>query len=186
MTEPLGGAKRKAVRVWLPEGSWVDFFTGRVAGGGEISRSTALADFPLYLRHGNAIAYNFRAPNVWSTPWRANDLSRPDRVGFLSAPRTGQRATARADETTFTANARASSVSIVVSRPRRETALRLVGSRKVCGATIGNKVLHRVRDAAGLRLRTRGWTSSNSETLVKLPGTPARQALKLTFCKQRQ
>jgi alpha-glucosidase (family GH31 glycosyl hydrolase) len=170
--------------VWLPEGSWVDLFTGRVVGGGTTSRRTTLADFPLYLRQGAAIAYNFRAPNVWSSPWRANDLARRDRVGFLYAPLTGQRATARSDETTFTAQPSTSAISIVLARPRRETAFRLVGSPRVCAATAGGKVLRRATNQAAFRGQPRGWMSSNAETVVKLSGTPASHQLKLTFCNR--
>lgn len=184
VTEPLDATleRREAIHVWLPEGSWVDLFTGRIVGGGNVLRETSLADFPLYLRQGNAIAYNFRAPNVWSSPWRANDLTRPDRVGFLYAPLTGRRATARAGETTFTAHPSANVVSIVLSRPRRETAFRVIGSRKVCRATLGGKVLLQAASPAALRMRASGWASSNGETLVKLRGTPARHTLKLRSC----
>jgi alpha-glucosidase (family GH31 glycosyl hydrolase) len=185
VTEPLGATvdTRRPMRVWLPEGGWIDLFTGRVVRGGDVSRQTSLADFPLYLRQGNAIAYNFRAPNVWSSSWRINDLDRPDRIGFLYAPLAGRRATARAGATTFTARAGSDAITLVLSRPRRETAVRLVGARTICRATLGDKVLRRVGSAAGLRGRALGWTSRRGESVLKLHGVPARHELKLIFCK---
>jgi alpha-D-xyloside xylohydrolase len=186
VTQPLGAGldQRRPVVVWLPAGGWIDFFTGRVVRGGNVARQTSLADFPLYLRQGDAIAHNFRAPDIWSSPWRVNDLDRSDRVGFLYAPLAGRHATARAGATTFTARAGAKVVSIVVSRPRRETAVRLVGSRTICRVTLGGKVLPRTTSAAGLRGRALGWTRRSGESILKLRGVPARHELALTFCKR--
>ena len=185
VTDPLGATSRTRapVAVWLPEGSWIDLFTSRVSEGGTVIRETSLADFPLYLRRGNAIAFNFRSPDVWSSPWRANDLTRTDRAGFLYAPLEGLRAKAREGGTTLTADARPAAISMVISLPRRETAVRVVGSRKVCRATLGGKPLLRAASPAALRAQPRGWTSRKGETLVKLRVTSAKHVLRLAYCE---
>jgi alpha-D-xyloside xylohydrolase len=184
VTTPTGAtlAERRPVDVWLPQGSWIDLFTGNVAQAGDVARPTGLGDFPLYLRQGNAIAYNFRAPNVWSSPWGIDDLDRADRIGFLYAPLAGRSATTRAGTTTLTARAGSDAVSILVSRPRRETAIRLVGSSAFCGADLAGKPLPRSANAARLSSRAVGWSSRAGETLVKLDDAASRQQLRLTAC----
>ncbi|MGN6800058.1 MAG: hypothetical protein ACTHKS_18110, partial [Gaiellaceae bacterium] len=72
--------------VYLPPGRWIDLFSGTTfEGGSAITRTNGPRDFPLYLRGGAAIPDNFRAPAVWSTAWRPDDLLRPHRQGWLVA-----------------------------------------------------------------------------------------------------
>ncbi len=69
--------------VYLPPGSWVDLYSGvRVAGARSFTRQTPLDQFPLYVRDGAVVPFNLRtATGSW---WGVNELSRPDRSGFLA------------------------------------------------------------------------------------------------------
>jgi alpha-D-xyloside xylohydrolase len=79
--------KPTPVDVWLPQGEWIDLFSGaRVTGGRTITRESTLDEFPLYLRASSAMPFNFRTPDVWSRPWGVNDLDREDRAGWLVSP----------------------------------------------------------------------------------------------------
>ena len=49
------------VDVWLPPGDWIDLFANRTVRGRQ-NGSTGIADFPLYLKAGSAIPFNFRSP----------------------------------------------------------------------------------------------------------------------------
>lgn len=59
------------VRVYVPHGSWINLFTGRVVPGGRtITTDVGLAEFPLYMRAGAAIGFNARTPDAGATDGR--------------------------------------------------------------------------------------------------------------------
>ncbi len=75
------------VDVYLPQGRWVDLYTGETINGGRhLVRQSTLDDLPLYLRAGAAIGFNQRIDGVWPEPWNLNDLDRHDRAGWTYAP----------------------------------------------------------------------------------------------------
>lgn len=78
------------VDVYLPEGRWIDLYTGEELDGGQhVVRESTVDDFPLYLRAGAAMGFNQRIDDVWEEPWELNDLDRRDRTGWLYAPGSG-------------------------------------------------------------------------------------------------
>jgi alpha-D-xyloside xylohydrolase len=69
--------------VYLPPGSWVDLYTGKVVPGGRppFTRRTPLDQFPLYVRAGAVVPFNLRTrTGSW---WGVNELTHPGRAGFL-------------------------------------------------------------------------------------------------------
>jgi alpha-glucosidase (family GH31 glycosyl hydrolase) len=73
-------------KVYLPHGSWVDLFRGETLQGGQkVTRPTPLAEFPLYLRAGATIPFDFRRASLWTKPWPLDALSVPGRAGWLAA-----------------------------------------------------------------------------------------------------
>jgi alpha-D-xyloside xylohydrolase len=78
------------VDVYLPQGRWIDLYTGQSFDGNQtITKQSTLDDFPLFLRAGAAIGFNQRIDGVWPQPWNLNDLDRKDRTGWTYAPGTG-------------------------------------------------------------------------------------------------
>lgn len=81
---------RKAMRaVYLPPGSWYDFFTAeRFEGDRYHSRAYALNRMPVFIKAGSTIPYNFRSPNIWdrSQPWGINHLDDDHKLGWLVFP----------------------------------------------------------------------------------------------------
>jgi alpha-D-xyloside xylohydrolase len=76
-------------RVYLPQGSWIDLFTGEtITGARTIVRPTPITEMPLYLRSGAVIPFNLRESDVWSKRWHVADLNRPGRAGWMYAPAT--------------------------------------------------------------------------------------------------
>ena len=68
--------------MYLPPGRWVDLYAGlTVRGGRSFTRSTPLAELPLYARAGAVIPFDLRTSSgSW---WGLNELSHPGRAGFL-------------------------------------------------------------------------------------------------------
>jgi hypothetical protein len=84
------GADDNLQQVYLPRGQWVDLYNGELVAGPSVRlRPTPLDEFPLYLRRGSAIPFNWHEPNIWRVPWATDDLDRTDRAGWLYAPRSG-------------------------------------------------------------------------------------------------
>jgi alpha-D-xyloside xylohydrolase len=70
-------------RVYLPEGGWVDLYSGSPVEGGRVFvRETPLDEFPLYARAGAVIPFNLRTrSDSW---WDANEQTSPGRAGYLA------------------------------------------------------------------------------------------------------
>ncbi len=148
-----------STRVYLPAGSWIDFFTGReFAGGRSLTRTSSPSDFPLYLRRGSALAANLRSPGLWADPWRVNDLIRPGRQGWIVAPRIGSVTRARTQVTTLSAvEPRAGSITITVHRPARELQVLVLTSSRICRVAVNGNATARATTVARLRARAAGW-----------------------------
>lgn len=127
--------------VYLPGGSWFDFFTGRqYAGGRTIARTSQPDDFPLYVRAGTALADNFRSPSLWPIPWSPDDLLRGDRQGWLVAVAPGATATARDRRTVLTAQTAANgAVHLHIAHALAQQQVRLVARSPLCGAHVTHR-----------------------------------------------
>jgi alpha-D-xyloside xylohydrolase len=68
--------------VYLPEGSWIDLYAGRIVKGGQVfTRPTPLTEFPLYVRDGAVVPFNLRTADSW---WDVNEQTHPGRAGWLA------------------------------------------------------------------------------------------------------
>ena len=123
-------------RVYLPAGTWFDFFTGKeYTGGRTVARTSGANDFPLYVRAGTALADNFRSPSLWPTPWATDDLLRTDRQGWLVAAAPGTTATARDRGSVLTAQTAANgTVHVHIAHALAQEQLRIVARTPLCGA----------------------------------------------------
>jgi alpha-D-xyloside xylohydrolase len=131
-------------QVYLPAGTWIDFFTGRrYTGGHTITRTSGPDDFPLYVRAGSAVADNFRTPSLWPTAWSPDDLLRADRQGWLVAPEPGATVTARDRASLLTARTAADgSVDVRVTGALAQEQLRILSPRTLCGSGAHLRITH--------------------------------------------
>lgn len=135
--------------VYLPPGAWVDLFAGStVTGPSTGTRQTPLSQFPLYLRRGAIIPFDFRDPQLWPQPWGVDDLGHPGRAGWLYAPAPGRASAAGVgvvDE--------GGTITVAFTGSTRERELLLVGVR-VRRASVPHVA------AAALRSARAGWAIS--------------------------
>jgi alpha-D-xyloside xylohydrolase len=125
----------QTAQVYLPQGSWVDLFHGVTEQGGRtVTRPTPLTEFPLYLRAGATIPFNFRGTSLWTKPWPLDALSVPGRAGWLSA----------ADDVTLTG-------------APRETEVLLSRQSPPAQVSVDGKDVPRFPNAAALRAARTGW-----------------------------
>jgi alpha-D-xyloside xylohydrolase len=123
--------------VYVPRGLWVDLFAGRrVPGGRVVRRPTPPAQFPLYLRAGVTIPFDFRTPDVWTAPWPLDAVRVVGRTGFLAAGRTAR-----------------------ITGGERETAVILAGAEGARRVTVDGRPLRRVPSQRLLGRAREGWTS---------------------------
>lgn len=182
VTAPTGTAATRPQRVWLPHGAWVDVFTGEpISGRGWITRWTSLADFPLYLRRGRAIPFNFRSPRVFADDWAVNDLERRDRLTWLYAPSVATSTLTSHFGSTFKARQREKRVSITLQKARAETAVKLLGISAPCRVEIDGTPARRTDDLTGT---TRGWRwePARNELVVKRTGAAGVVRIAVTLC----
>jgi hypothetical protein len=146
--------------VYLPAGTWIDFFTGRrYAGGRSIMRSSTPQDFPLFVRVGTALPYNFRQPEVWADPWRVDDLARAGREGWLVAPKLGVTATALSGSTRLVATEPSrSQIEIWLSGAEPEQQLLVLPDTPICHVTVNGVPAPRTASATALKTRSVGWS----------------------------
>jgi alpha-D-xyloside xylohydrolase len=175
-----------AASVYLPAGTWIDLFNGGTTVGPKTaSRRSGPNGFPLYLRSGAAIPDNFRTPSLWSSPWLPDDLQRPDRQGWLAAPRLGATARAVDRQSTFTATADPNGVvTITVTHALRQQQLVVFAPRAVCRVTSDAGVVPRA-SVDGLPGASSGWALDPSPPrglVVKIDGAPATLQLHLSPC----
>ena len=159
--------------VYLPPGEWLDLGAGTtVTGPSSLVRPTTIDEMPLYLRTGAAIPYNLRSPDVWRSPWKLNDLFRPDRGGWLLAAGTTGAAGNSAEYGTIRATWAKGRLRIAVRQARKGTQVLVAGVRAPRTVRIDGRLVPRSRGAAALRTVRAGW-------LLKR-GAPAGVLLKLT------
>jgi alpha-D-xyloside xylohydrolase len=71
--------------VFLPDGNWIDLYTGGAVEGGEVfTRTTSLTEFPFYIHANAVVPFNLRTTrDSW---WGLNELTHPGRAGYLATP----------------------------------------------------------------------------------------------------
>jgi alpha-glucosidase (family GH31 glycosyl hydrolase) len=144
------------VDVYLPQGRWIDLYSGEVLEGGRhITRVTGLDEFPLYVRAGAAVPFNAREPQVWEEPWGLNQLERPGRAGWMYAPHDADRA------------------RVVLREAPRETQVLILAPRAPRSVRIDGRPVAQAPSLAALRDADTGWTFTDGPfggVVVKLRG----------------
>ncbi len=186
VTRSANGRATVATSVYLPAGDWVDLFTGaRKRGPSTFVRRSRATDFPLYVRRGAALAFNFRLPSVWSEQWGVNDLVRSNRQGWLLAPTTDAAARARDRSTTLSAKAATDGrIDVTLRAARKQQQFLVLPEKRICKVEASGKTVPRAAVGA-LRSRPRGWgieSSARKGVVVKIATAPARLVLRLTPC----
>ncbi len=134
LAAPVASPLRMA-RVYLPRGSWVDLFRGEtLAGSRTVQRLTPLAEFPLYLRAGATIPFDFRRASLWPRPWPRDAQSVRGRAGWLSA-----------------------SDDVTVTKAPRETEVLLSRAAPPAHVSVDGQDVPRFRNVAALRAARTGW-----------------------------
>ncbi|MEV4316084.1 glycoside hydrolase family 31 protein [Actinocrispum sp. NPDC049592] len=156
------------VDVYLPQGQWIDLYTGQVQNGGtHLVKQSTLDDFPLYLRAGAAIGFNQRIDGVWPQPWNLNDLDRQDRTGWTYAPAAGHTiATSPTGGTLLAATTNNTSTILLTGAPQ-ETQLLLTQTNPKQVLIDGRPTA----ETAQLTDKPTGWTTKPAPfggTLLKL------------------
>jgi alpha-D-xyloside xylohydrolase len=141
--------------VYLPAGTWIDYWSGdRVEGGRSVARPRPADELPLYVRAGSAFADNFRSPSLWASPWRPDDLARAGRQGWIVAAERRETVTARSGATTLRATVSArGDVRITLRAAEPSQQLRVHVPRRICSVD----GLTHARTLAGLRSSSGGW-----------------------------
>ena len=184
LVAPAGGATAQS-SVYLPAGTWIDLFSGRrTAGGRTVTRASGPGDFPLYLRAGSALPFNARAPAVWASPWRPDDLVRSGRQGWLVAPRTGVTAHAQTGSARLTATeSTGGQIEIELAHAAAEQQLSVLTERAICRvSTAGQAIPH--LGARSIVTAPAGWLvdpTAPHELVVKLRVRTAA-TVKLAAC----
>ena len=157
--DPANGAQ-STTSVYLPDGTWIDFFTGRrYVGARSVTRGSTAEDFPLFVHAGAAFPYNFREPEVWSRPWQVDDLVRAGREGWLVAPKLAVTSTARAGPTRLVATEPSRSrMEISLSGAAPEQQLLVLPDRPVCRVTVNGAIAPRVKLPSTLTSLALGWS----------------------------
>ncbi len=158
LAAPASSSGRR-VDVYLPKGEWVDLERGgRLKGPLRYERTTPLDELPLYLRAGAAIPFDFRTPDVWADPWRANDLLRAGRAGWLYAPGGSVTAAVSNEAGRLRAVSRGDTLTLSFSAAPRELQALVLTRAKPLQVTIGGRVVPAARSLAELRRSREGWT----------------------------
>ncbi len=145
--------------VYLPKGEWVDLMRGNALRGPlRHVRATPLDELPLYLRAGAAIPFDLRTPDVWTDPWRVNDLLRPGRAGWLYAPGVAGFSGASKEAGRLRARTRGMTITLSFSGAPRELQALVLTRTQPRQVTIGGRVVPEARSLAELRRSREGWT----------------------------
>ncbi len=173
---PANGATATTA-VYLPRGRWIDFFTGaRLSGHRTIERQSGPTDFPLYLRVGTALPFNFRAPEVWASAWRANDLERESRQGWLVAPSARSSARAHSGSTQIVATQPHPNKTVIeLTDAERQQQLMVFTPSSVCRVTANGVGVAHVGTATGMQQHAAAWLVESA--------SPHALVLKLTLAK---
>ena len=145
--------------MYLPNGEWIDLARGNTLRGPlRYARPTPLEELPLYLRAGAAIPFNLRTPDVWSDPWRVNDLLRAGRAGWLYAPGAAGFSGASKEAGRLRALTRGTRITLSFSRAPRELQALVLTRTEPQQLTIGGREVPEARSLAELRRSHEGWT----------------------------
>ncbi|HET7647959.1 MAG TPA: TIM-barrel domain-containing protein, partial [Gaiellaceae bacterium] len=173
----------KAGPVYLPSGTWVDYWTGeRVQGGRAVSRRRRTDELPLYVRAGSAFADNFRTPSLWSSPWRPDDLARAGRQGWVVAADRGATAVARSGSTTLRATvSTGGDVRISLRGAEHDQQLRVHVPGRICSVD----GLPHARTVASLARAAGGWLRDPSRrgTVVVKAHVTRTATIELRACQ---
>ena len=172
------------VPVYLPPGSWTDIARGtQVQGGRKFVRETPLHELPLYLREGSAVAFNFRAEEIWNEPWGLNDLTHEGRTGWLIALSHAARGSTIGGST-ITSRPAGHTATVTVSGAGRESAIVVLGRNLPRTVTVDGKRVPRASRPSSLRAIAQGWapmTSPYRGIVVKLAPPRGRSTVVLSF-----
>jgi alpha-D-xyloside xylohydrolase len=169
--------------VYLPPGRWIDLFThDTYDGDATITRTNGPDDFPLYLRVGSAVPFDFRRPVVWSDGWRTNDLLRANRQGWLVsiADDGSVRSTPDRGATVTSAPAH-HGTTLIIHHALREEQLRIYPAHPVCGVEAGARLLPRV-GLGSLAASASSWAHFQGQVVVKVAAAAPTTRLTLTSC----
>lgn len=175
------------VDVYLPAGDWVDAFTGEVYRGDQhVVRPSGMDDFPLYVRQGSAIPFDWRTPDVWAKPWGVNDLMRDDRAGWLYAPRAGDAHAQSPNGGSLTAHTRGGDVRIDLQNAPKETEILVPAAHAPTSLRIGGRPVPQTGSVSGLRNSEQGWAYQQNgvggrAVLLKLAPSAGSAGAELTF-----
>lgn len=170
--------------VYLPAGTWIDVFTGaRHTGGHSTTRANGAYDFPLYLRAGSALPFNSRSPRIWPDAWKADDLLRPARQGWLVGAGAGATSRSVASQgARLTATTGASGkTSVTVTHALSEQQLLVFPVRPACGVTLGGERLARMPLASLPQARS-AWARRGRLIVIKSSASPKTLQLEILPC----
>jgi alpha-D-xyloside xylohydrolase len=179
LTDP--GGRRT---LYLPAGRWIDLFTGdRYTGRRTITRTSGPRDFPLYLRRGSAIPFNFRTPALWASAWRPDDLVLAGRQGWLVAPHRGARVEAVTGAARLVATQAARRIELRLTGAAREQQLLVHASGPVCSVALNGRRLPRLDGTPILRSDS-AWTFPGRarNTVAVKANVPRTAVVVLTTC----
>jgi alpha-D-xyloside xylohydrolase len=175
-------AGRSLANVYLPDGRWVDLFTGDSHDGPTtLTRETPLAEFPLYLRAGAAIPFNAREPALFRRPWRLSELRNRRRAGWLYAPGDRTRAAAT-DQGAFRARRAGTRITIELERAPRQAQVLVLGALPQSVLVGGRRAPRLGADA--IRRAPVGWTpreGSLAGAMLKLAPRRGRVRVELRY-----
>jgi alpha-glucosidase (family GH31 glycosyl hydrolase) len=165
--------------VYLPRGRWFDVFSGAsVAGARVVVRANRSHDFPLYLRAGSAIPFDFREPVVWADDWRTNDLLRANRQGWLVALADGSTVSSTPDRrSTITGR----DATLTIHGALREEQVRVLAPHPVCGVHVGSRALPRL-DAGRLARAGSSWARWQRGVVIKVAAAAPTTTLTIAYC----
>lgn len=178
------------VELYLPAGTWVDAFTGEVYSGNQhIVRQSGLDDFPLYVRQGSAVPFDWRTPDVWAKAWGVNDLMRHDRAGWLYTPRSGSGFDVHAQSPnggSLTARTRGGDVRIDLRDAPKESEVLVPSAHAPTSVRVDGRPLRHAASVADLRGIEAGWTYQRggvggAAVLLKLAPSAGSAGVELSF-----
>ena len=175
-------AGRSLASVYLPEGRWLDVFTGDTHDGpATLTRDTPLSEFPLYLREGAAIPFNAREPAVFRRAWRISELRNRRRAGWLYAPGDATRA-ASTDQGVFRARRTGTRVTIGLKKAPRQAQVLVLGALPRAVRVDGRRAPRLGEEE--IRGAHTGWTpreGSFAGAMLKLAPRRGRTRVELTY-----
>lgn len=162
---PDGVAGGSRTATYLPTGAtWWNPYTGREASGGTTAIEFHPTDtFPLFIRRGAAIPFNFRTPDVWAQRWNPADLHRDGRAGWLWVPGDGPTRSSSFEAGEFSGARAGRDLTLTLEGARPETQVLIAGASKPERMIVDGVDVAFTADAASLRQAQTGWTYTTGE-----------------------